>query len=57
LLGIDFKPYPVPTKLFGQAIALERGSDPRTISKWVSIFKRFKLIKFVDQYGRVVELL
>ncbi|MCS7386519.1 MAG: hypothetical protein NDF55_07295 [archaeon GB-1867-005] len=57
LLGIDFKPYHVPTKLFEQAIAMERGSDPRTISKWISTFKRFKLIKFVDQYGKVLELL
>jgi len=57
LLGIDFKPYHIPTKLFEQAIAIERGSDPRTISKWITTFKRFKLIKFVDQYGRVIELL
>jgi len=56
LYGVEFKPYQVPTKLFEKAIAVERGSDPRTIRKWIKIFEKFNLIRRVDQHGRVIQL-
>jgi len=37
----------IPKKLLINAIAAVRGSDPRTIRKWLSLFEHFKLIKWI----------
>ena len=35
----------VPKKLFEKSIMAVRGSDPRTVAKWVRVFHNFHLIK------------
>lgn len=47
IMKIDYKPLEVPEKILDQAIALVRGSDPRTIEKWKEAFIRYGLIRYV----------
>jgi hypothetical protein len=47
IMKIDYKPLEVPEKILDQAIALVRGSDPRTIAKWKEAFIRYGLIRYV----------
>jgi len=35
----------IPLKHIEQAIAAVRGSDPRTVKKWIKAFRKFHLIK------------
>lgn len=35
----------IPKKLFEKSIMAVRGSDPRTVEKWVKVFHNFHLIK------------
>jgi hypothetical protein len=59
LLNLDYAPDEVPEKVLDMAIAEVRGSDPRTIAKWKSLFEKNKLIKYIGGFppNRVVELL
>jgi len=45
----------VPKRHLVEAIADVRGSDPRTIKKWLKIFERFRLIKWIG--GEIWEIL
>jgi hypothetical protein len=59
IMHYDFKPTEIPEKVLDQAIAEVRGSDPRTVAKWKSIFQKAGLVKFIGGFppNRVVELL
>jgi hypothetical protein len=59
ILNLDYTPDEVPEKILDQAISEVRGSDPRTINKWKSLFERSKLIKYIGGFppNRVVELM
>ena len=56
---LPFKPKEIPEKILDLAIAEVRGSDPRTIAKWKTMFEKVGLIKFVGGLtpNRMVELL
>jgi len=58
IMKIDYKPLEVPEKILDQAIALVRGSDPRTIEKWKKTFIRYGLIRYVGGVppNRIVSL-
>jgi hypothetical protein len=59
ITGSRIKPDEVTEKIFDQAIAEVRGSDPRTIERWKTLFEKSGLIKFIagSKPNRVVELL
>jgi hypothetical protein len=59
ILKTSIKPDEIPEKILNQAIAEVRGSDPRTIEKWKTLFEKSGLIKFIGgaKPNRVVELL
>ena len=47
--GIDFdEVHQIPLKMIREAIEFIRGSDPRTVNKWIRIFERQHLIKFIS---------
>ena len=59
ILITPIKPEEIPEKILDKAIAEVRGSDPRTIEKWKTLFEKSGLIKFIggNKPNRVVELL
>jgi hypothetical protein len=59
ILKLDYYPDEVPEKILDLAIAETRGSDPRTVNKWKSVFEKAGLIKYLGGFkpNRVVELL
>jgi hypothetical protein len=59
ITGSRIKPDEVTEKIFDQAIAEVRGSDPRTVEKWKTLFEKSGLIKFIggSKPNRIVELL
>lgn len=46
--------YKVPKKQLILAISALRGTDPRTVRKWIKLFERYKLIKWITP--NVVEI-
>jgi len=56
---MGFVPFEVPEKTLTIAISEVRGSDPRTIEKWLNIFEKSGLIKYVSGFkpNRVFELI
>ena len=47
--GIDFKEvYQIPLKFMVEAIQFTRGSDKRTVRKWLRVFEEQHLIKFIS---------
>jgi hypothetical protein len=59
ILITHIKPEEIPEKILDQAIAEVRGSDPRTVEKWKTLFEKSGLIKFVGgaKPNRIAELL
>ena len=47
--GVDFKEvYQIPLKFMVEAIQFTRGSDKRTVRKWLRVFEEQHLIKFIS---------
>jgi len=40
--------YQVPLRHVQEAIAMVRGSDKRTINKWLKTFQKYKILKFIS---------